>query len=75
MRSSIGLVSSCLPSAWIAFTLALTVAALKSFFYWRFLLILVVRRAAQFIVMACLDSNRTVASVVILSTACLDSTW
>ena len=33
MGPSIGLVSSCLPSAWITFTLALTVAALKSFFY------------------------------------------
>ena len=37
-------------------------------------LILVVRRAAQYIVMACLDSDRTVAPVVILSIACLDST-
>ena len=33
---SIVLVSSWLPSVWIALTLTLTVAALKSFFYWNF---------------------------------------
>ena len=32
----IGLVSVRLPSVWMAFTLALIVAILKSFFYWRF---------------------------------------
>ena len=36
MGSSIDMVSLCLPSAWIAFTLALTMVALKSFFCWRF---------------------------------------
>ena len=36
MRQSIGLVSSRLLLAWTAFTQALTVAALKSFFCWRF---------------------------------------
>ena len=33
---SIGLVSARLPSLWMAFTLALIVDALKSFFCWRF---------------------------------------
>ena len=36
MVPSIGLVSSCLLSVLTTFTWALTVAALKSFFYWRF---------------------------------------
>ena len=36
MRHSIGLVSSCLTSTWIAFIPTLTVVALKSFFYWHF---------------------------------------
>ena len=36
MGSSIGLVSSCLPSTWIVFTRALTVADFKNFFCWRF---------------------------------------
>ena len=36
MGPSIGLVSSWLPSVWIVLTLDLIVAALKSFFCWRF---------------------------------------
>ena len=36
MRPSIGLVSSCLTSAWIAFIPTLTVVALKIFFCWHF---------------------------------------
>ena len=50
MGPSIGLVSLCLPSVWIEFTLALIAAAFKSFFCWRFSMILVVRWAAQYIV-------------------------
>ena len=50
MGPSIGLVSSCPPSSWIVFTLALTMVALKSFFFLALRLILVVRRAAQYIV-------------------------
>ena len=33
MGPSIGLISSCLPSTWIAFTLALTVTALRASFF------------------------------------------
>ena len=36
MGSSIGLISSCSPFAWIAFTIALNVAALKRFLCWCF---------------------------------------
>ena len=36
MGPSMSLVSSRLPSLWIAFTLALTVVALKILFCWRF---------------------------------------
>ena len=46
MGSSIGLVSSRLPLMWTAFTQALTVATLRSFFYARFDWVLIVKRPA-----------------------------
>ena len=70
----IGLVFSQLLPMWIVLTHALTVAALRSFFCWRFDWYWSSNGPPSIKFMACLNSDSAIAPAVIMSTVGLDST-